>query len=179
MGDCIFFHYNFRRRVSIWLENPDWRSLEKVEAHIITTPRSGCSVYYLRKKRLKLFGYSKVSVLVACESSLSKWWVGYPKIGFSGNPTQQQTGLNPHVLYSKGMSIICQRVIQFIVWDSSYLFWFSHRYLWSIRFIPHSFWDICEESEFFPHTFMSTDMPIFVLDLEQSSSSIYKKKFQL
>ena len=101
MGDCIFFHYNFRRRVSIWLENPDWRSLEKVEAHIITTPRSGCSVYYLRKKRLKLFGYSKVSVLVACESSLSKWWVGYPKIGFSGNPTQQQTGLNPHVLYSK------------------------------------------------------------------------------
>ena len=137
MGDCIFFHYNFRRRVSIWLENPDWRSLEKVEAHIITTPRSGCSVYYLRKKRLKLFGYSKVSVLVACESSLSKWWVGYPKIGFSGNPTQQQTGLNPHVLYSKGMSIICQRVIQLIVWDHSYLFWFSHRYLWSIRFIPH------------------------------------------
>ena len=43
MGDCIFFHYNFRRRVSIKLENPDWRSLEKVEAHIITTPRSGCS----------------------------------------------------------------------------------------------------------------------------------------
>ena len=71
MGDCIFFHYNFRRRVSIKLENPDWRSLEKVEAHIITTPRSGCSVYYLRKKRLKLFGYSKVSVLVACESSIS------------------------------------------------------------------------------------------------------------
>ena len=27
----------------------------------------------------------------------------------------------------------------------------------------------------FLHTFMSTDMPIFVLDSEQSSSSIYKK----
>ena len=77
------------------------------------------------------------------------------------------------------MSIICQRVIQLVLWDRSYLFWFSHRYLWSTRFIPHSFWDICEESEFFSHTFMSTDMPIFVLDLEQSSSSIYKKNLTI
>ena len=36
----------------------------------------------------------------------------------------------------------------------SSIFWSTHRYLWSIRFIPHSFWDICEGSEFFSHTFV-------------------------
>ena len=38
--------------------------------------------------------------------------------------------------------------------DNSQIFWCSHKYLWSIRFIPHSFWDICEGSEFFSHTFV-------------------------
>ena len=80
----------------------------------------------------------------------------------------------------KFLSIICQRVTQLLVWDRSYLFWFYHTYLkhlllkflWMdqisvsgsnicewIIFIPHSFWAIS-------HTFVSTDTPIFVLDLE-------------
>ena len=41
-----------------------------------------------------------------------------------------------------------------------------------IIFILHSFW-------VFSHTFMSTDTPIFVLDLEQSSFSINKKRINL
>ena len=78
------------------------------------------------------------------------------------------------------LSIICQCVTQLLVWDRSYLFWFYHAYLkhlllkflWMdqisvsgsnicewIIFIPHSFWAIS-------HTFVSTDTPIFVLDLE-------------
>ena len=77
------------------------------------------------------------------------------------------------------LSFIFPVLTQLFLWKLHSYFWVLTRYLWSIRFIPHSFWDICEESEFFSHTFMSTDMPIFVLDLEQSSSSIYKKNLTI
>ena len=32
-------------------------------------------------------------------------------------------------IHSKNVSIICQRVIQLLVWERSYLFWFFHTYL--------------------------------------------------